>query len=393
MTHDDLAREILERIRRCLPEGGPFALHEPSFEGNEWTYLKRCLDSGWVSSAGALRRRVRGEARRADRRAPRRRDGERHRRAARMPEARRRRGGRRGDRAGADVRGDRQRRELLRRRAAFRRRRAGDARTGRRQARRASRAGGGGQEGRLLQRGHRPAYPRRRAHAYLRPSRRPRRPRAGVPGFRAGAGGGRGRVAGIALPGRAHRDARRAGRALLQRQQDRDHRRRRRGDHRLAGARARGAASHDDRARRRAAGSSFTTRSATTTACPTSTPRSGSPSSSCCPCCSAASRRSRRATSGNSRSSAGARMFEAPDFADSNYWLNTLILDADDAAQRDAVLDVPERERHRGPPRVAPHAPAAHVPGLPAHAPRCRRKPGAADHQRAEQRAPRAADA
>jgi perosamine synthetase len=52
MVHDDFARAILERIRRCLPEGGPYALHEPTFEGNEWTYLKRCLDSGWVSSAG-----------------------------------------------------------------------------------------------------------------------------------------------------------------------------------------------------------------------------------------------------------------------------------------------------------------------------------------------------
>jgi perosamine synthetase len=52
MSHDDFAREILERIRRCLPEGGHFALHEPSLEGNEWTYVKRCLDSGWVSSAG-----------------------------------------------------------------------------------------------------------------------------------------------------------------------------------------------------------------------------------------------------------------------------------------------------------------------------------------------------
>jgi len=52
LIHDDFAREILERVRRCLPEGGPYALHEPSFEGNEWTYVKRCLDSGWVSSAG-----------------------------------------------------------------------------------------------------------------------------------------------------------------------------------------------------------------------------------------------------------------------------------------------------------------------------------------------------
>ena len=52
MTRDNFAREILERIRHCLPGEGPFPLHEPSFEGNEWTYLKRCLDSGWVSSAG-----------------------------------------------------------------------------------------------------------------------------------------------------------------------------------------------------------------------------------------------------------------------------------------------------------------------------------------------------
>jgi perosamine synthetase len=36
----------------------------------------------------------------------------------------------------------------------------------------------------------------------------------------------------------------------------------------------------------------------------------------------------------------GARMFEAPDIAESNYWLNTLLLDADDTAQRDAVLNV-----------------------------------------------------
>ena len=27
-------------------------LHEPVFEGNEWQYVKECLDSGWVSSAG-----------------------------------------------------------------------------------------------------------------------------------------------------------------------------------------------------------------------------------------------------------------------------------------------------------------------------------------------------
>ena len=28
------------------------SLHEPSFTGNEWKYVKKCLDQGWVSSAG-----------------------------------------------------------------------------------------------------------------------------------------------------------------------------------------------------------------------------------------------------------------------------------------------------------------------------------------------------
>lgn len=39
--------------RAVLPdsaEGVP--LHEPSFKGNEWRYVKDCIDSGWVSSAG-----------------------------------------------------------------------------------------------------------------------------------------------------------------------------------------------------------------------------------------------------------------------------------------------------------------------------------------------------
>jgi perosamine synthetase len=52
MTSSNLAREILERVRRCLPAGASFPLHEPTFEGNEWAYLKRCLDTGWVSTAG-----------------------------------------------------------------------------------------------------------------------------------------------------------------------------------------------------------------------------------------------------------------------------------------------------------------------------------------------------
>ena len=28
------------------------SLHEPLLTGNEWKYVKNCLDQGWVSSAG-----------------------------------------------------------------------------------------------------------------------------------------------------------------------------------------------------------------------------------------------------------------------------------------------------------------------------------------------------
>lgn len=30
----------------------PVALHEPSFRGREWEYVRECIDTGWVSSAG-----------------------------------------------------------------------------------------------------------------------------------------------------------------------------------------------------------------------------------------------------------------------------------------------------------------------------------------------------
>jgi perosamine synthetase len=48
-------RPILAAIERVLgPARRPVALHEPRFGGREWEYLKRCLDSGWVSSAGTV---------------------------------------------------------------------------------------------------------------------------------------------------------------------------------------------------------------------------------------------------------------------------------------------------------------------------------------------------
>jgi len=52
MTTADIAG-IVTAIESVLPKGpGTVSLHEPVFAGNEWRYLKECLDTGWVSSAG-----------------------------------------------------------------------------------------------------------------------------------------------------------------------------------------------------------------------------------------------------------------------------------------------------------------------------------------------------
>lgn len=46
-------KSILETVRSCLPaDCSPIALHEPVFQGNEWDYVKQCLDTNWVSSVG-----------------------------------------------------------------------------------------------------------------------------------------------------------------------------------------------------------------------------------------------------------------------------------------------------------------------------------------------------
>jgi len=45
--------KILAALKSVLKgTKGPVGLHEPSFSGNEWAYLKECLDTGWVSSGG-----------------------------------------------------------------------------------------------------------------------------------------------------------------------------------------------------------------------------------------------------------------------------------------------------------------------------------------------------
>ena len=50
-TSNTLVNEVVGALRSVVGSS-PVALHEPSFEGNEWLYLKECLDSTFVSSVG-----------------------------------------------------------------------------------------------------------------------------------------------------------------------------------------------------------------------------------------------------------------------------------------------------------------------------------------------------
>ena len=49
----ELAQIIADRVCR-VTGGARVALHEPCFKGNEWAYVKECIDTGWVSSVGSF---------------------------------------------------------------------------------------------------------------------------------------------------------------------------------------------------------------------------------------------------------------------------------------------------------------------------------------------------
>ena len=51
VTSRNLPQEIVQAIQSVVG-AGPVTLHEPRFCGNEWIYLKECLDSTFVSSVG-----------------------------------------------------------------------------------------------------------------------------------------------------------------------------------------------------------------------------------------------------------------------------------------------------------------------------------------------------
>lgn len=51
MTQTQFSKKIVDAIRSVVGSE-PVRLHEPSFAGNEWSYIKECLDSTFVSSVG-----------------------------------------------------------------------------------------------------------------------------------------------------------------------------------------------------------------------------------------------------------------------------------------------------------------------------------------------------
>ena len=53
MAGNPTVSKITQVLRRVVPcNNATVSLHEPQFNGNEWAYVKECLDSGWVSSVG-----------------------------------------------------------------------------------------------------------------------------------------------------------------------------------------------------------------------------------------------------------------------------------------------------------------------------------------------------
>lgn len=55
----ELAEALVEAIASVIGPATSFIpLHEPEFRGNEWAYVKDCIDTGWVSSVGSYVDRI-----------------------------------------------------------------------------------------------------------------------------------------------------------------------------------------------------------------------------------------------------------------------------------------------------------------------------------------------
>lgn len=58
----DLPGRVVDTLDACLAEAErPVPLHKPVFEGNEWDYVKECIDTEWVSSVGSYVDRLEGD--------------------------------------------------------------------------------------------------------------------------------------------------------------------------------------------------------------------------------------------------------------------------------------------------------------------------------------------
>jgi len=57
---------VVAAVREAIGQSESFALlHGPTLEGNAWDYVKQCIDTGWVSSAGEFVSRFEGDLARA----------------------------------------------------------------------------------------------------------------------------------------------------------------------------------------------------------------------------------------------------------------------------------------------------------------------------------------
>jgi perosamine synthetase len=52
LSSPPLAQRAVAAIREAIGGRERAVLHEPTFQGREWQYVKECIDSGWVSTAG-----------------------------------------------------------------------------------------------------------------------------------------------------------------------------------------------------------------------------------------------------------------------------------------------------------------------------------------------------
>lgn len=52
MKNTLIGDQILQTLKTCFPMEERLSLHEPNFKGHEWDYVKECIDTGWVSSVG-----------------------------------------------------------------------------------------------------------------------------------------------------------------------------------------------------------------------------------------------------------------------------------------------------------------------------------------------------